>query len=266
MMDGLNFGNVSLWGETWSSMLGVILFNFGLVMAIPSWLAEKKESVSVSKVVYGSTAVSLVLYVAVGLMGALAIPNVNANALEPMTSGAFGNPLRIGASIFAFFIIGLDIPLFAVLTRYNLVNSGLCSPLVANIFVVYLPWGLSWLFYQGSAVSELLDWGGILFTGALAFLLPLYLAIRVLRQEQVDGNSAAAGPLQGSIDVYMGWVKSQADELRATVLVLIASATCVAIAIMGQLYYDEQQEMLMRRESWLNDTTHSHHNISVTVR
>lgn len=296
LIDGLNFGNVSLWGETWSSMLGVILFNFGLVMAIPSWLAEKKETVSVSRVVYGSTAVSLVLYVAVGLLGALSIPNVNVNALDPMTSGAFGTPLRIGASIFAFFIIGLDIPLFAVLTRYNLVNSGLCSTRVANVFVVYLPWSLSWLFYQGSAVSELLAWGGILFTGALAFLLPLYLAIRVLRQtsEKVktyedaptsagdwsidddgddgddshnnddDGDDShsndnvgdAHEDFRGSIDVYLGFFQSREAELRATVVVMIASFTCVVLAIAGQLYYDEQEEMLMHRESYVNSTQH----------
>lgn len=79
----MTFHNVSLWGETWDSMLGVILFNFGLVMAIPAWLAEKKETVSVGKVVYGSTALSVLLYIGVGLLGALAIPNVNANMLAP---------------------------------------------------------------------------------------------------------------------------------------------------------------------------------------
>lgn len=218
-------------------------------MAVPSWLAEKKENVNVSRIIYGSTGVSLGLYVAVGLLGALSIPNVNANALEPMTSGAFGLPLRIGASVFAFFIIGLDIPLFAVLTRYNLVNSGLCSTRVANFFVVYLPWSVSWLFYQGNAISELLDWGGILFTGALAFLLPLYLAIRVLR---MDSDEAPVG----SIDVYLGFVKSREQELKTTVIVLMASLACVGIAIAGQLYYDEQQELLMQRDSYANDTTH----------
>lgn len=237
-LDGLSFDNVSLWGETWSSMLGVIIFNFGLVMAIPSWLAEKKENVSVTRVVYGSTTISLVLYVVIGLLGALAIPNISPNALEPMTSGAFGTPLRIGASFFAFVIIGLDIPLFAVLTRYNLVNSGLCSTRMANLFVVYLPWSISWLFYQGSAVSELLSWGGILFSGALAFLLPLYLAIRVLR---ISDEDALEGSLvDGSVDVYLGLVKSRASELKTTVIVMGVSCACVILAIGGQIYHAKE--------------------------
>lgn len=242
-LDGLSFDNVTVWGDSWSSMLGVILFNFGLVMAIPSWLAEKKENVSVTRVVYGSTSISLVLYVVVGLLGALAIPNISPNALEPMTSGAFGVPLRIGASFFAFVIIGLDIPLFAVLTRYNLVNSGLCSTRIANLFVVYLPWSLSWLFYQGTAVSELLSWGGILFTGALAFLLPLYLAIRVLR---ISNEDALEGSLVGgSVDVYLGLVKSRASELKTTMIVMVVSCACVILAIGGQLYHTEKAEHMV---------------------
>ncbi len=221
-------------------------------MAIPSWLAEKKENVRVSRVVYGSTAVSLILYISVGLLGALSIPNVSPNALEPMTSGAFGTPLRIGASFFAFFIIGLDIPLFAVLTRYNLVNSGLCSTRVANVFVVYLPWSLSWLFYQGTAISELLSWGGILFTGALAFLLPLYLAIRVLR---ISDEDALEGSVWGgSVDVYLGFIKSRAAELKTTMIVMIASFTCVVFAIGGQLYHDEQVELLIHEAEATNGT------------
>ena len=249
--DGLDAQNVSLWGDTWASMLGVIMFNFGLVMAIPSWLAEKKENVSVGNVVYGSTGISLFLYIAVGLLGALSIPNVNPNALEPMTSGAFGKPLRIGASIFAFFIIGLDIPLFAVLTRYNLVNSGLCSTRLANLLVVYLPWSVSWMFYQGSAISELLSWGGILFLGALAFLLPLYLAVRVLGKM----NDPA-----GSVDVYLGLFKSRTTERQATIVLTIVSFTCVVIAIIGQLYYDEQKEIMVHRASFLNNTSTTQHN------
>lgn len=248
--DGLDTANVSMWGDNHASMLGVIMFNFGLVMAIPSWLAEKKEAVSVSRVVYGSTGISLFLYIAVGLLGALSIPNVNANALEPMTSGAFGQPLRIGGSIFAFFIIGLDIPLFAVLTRYNLVNSGLCSRRLANLLVVYLPWSLSWLFYQGSSISELLSWGGILFTGALAFILPLYLAIRVLGMNTVT--------CAGSVDVYLGLFKSQTAERQATIVVFVVSFACVATAIIGQLECDEEREYALTHSPFMNGTSVDH--------
>ena len=214
--------------------MGVVLFNFTLVMAIPAWLGEKKQGIETGKVVYGSTALSLALYIGVGLLGALAIPNVNPNVLEPMVSGAFGLPLRLGASLFAFFIIGLDIPLFSVLTRYNLVNSGLCSTRSANLLVVYMPWCLGWLFYQGEAVSELLSWSGILFTGAVAFLLPLYLAIRVLQKSDSPN---------GSIDVYGGFFVKRASQLHATATLFTITAVSVLLAIVGQVLSEEDEQV-----------------------
>ena len=50
------------------------------------------------------------MYITVGILGALAIPNVRVNMLEPMVSGAYGKGLQLSGSLFAFFIIGLDIP------------------------------------------------------------------------------------------------------------------------------------------------------------
>lgn len=177
-------------------------------------------------VVYGSTLITTVLYVLVGLGGALAIPNVNPNLLAPLVSGAFGKPLRIGASLFAFIIIGLDIPLFSVLTRYNLVNSGLCSERLANWLVVYIPWGLSWIFYQGSAIATLLSWGGVLFTSAVAFILPLALALYMLIYE---------ADILGTIDVYDKAISSQSGKKRAVVILLVTAIASVVYAFVGLL-------------------------------
>lgn len=94
-----------------------------------------------------------------------------------------------------FKIIGLDIPLFSVLARYYLVHSGMCTDQVGNLVVVWIPWGASWIFYQGSAIAELMDWGGVLLTSAGAYFLPLYLALRVLIHHTSDA--------QGSIAVYV---------------------------------------------------------------
>lgn len=204
--------------------MGVILFNFSLVMAIPAWLNEKKETVSVEKVVYGSTAISTALYIAVGILGAFAIPNVNVNLLEPMVSGAYGAGLQLSGSLFAFFIIGLDIPLFSVLCRYNLTHSGLCSKRTANLLVVWIPWMTSWIFYQGDAIGKVLDWGGVFLTSAIAFLLPLYIALRAL----VTTNQ------EGSIQVYGRSVNRKRQIFFLNILLFIA-AIAVILAIVGQV-------------------------------
>jgi hypothetical protein len=248
---GLKWRHVPLWGHDYDRMLGVILFNFSLVVAVPAWLHEKKTGVDVPTgkkfkckdlfltllsfylkniplldvVVFGSTVLTTLLYVLVGLGGALAIPDVNPNLLAPLVSGAFGVPLRISASFFAFIIIGLDIPLFSVLTRYNLVNSGLCNETLANWLVVYIPWGISWTFYQGTAVSSLLAWGGVLFTSLVAFILPLALSLYTLLYRVGDED--------GSVDVYGGFIRSIQGKKRALWALLVTAIFGVIYSIIG---------------------------------
>lgn len=48
-MYGLKFSHVPVWGENYARMLGIIIFNFSLVVAIPAWLHEKQTNVSVPK-------------------------------------------------------------------------------------------------------------------------------------------------------------------------------------------------------------------------
>lgn len=48
-MYGLKFHHTPMWGINYAKMLGVIIFNFSLVVAIPAWLHEKKADVSVPK-------------------------------------------------------------------------------------------------------------------------------------------------------------------------------------------------------------------------
>jgi hypothetical protein len=112
-----------------------------------------------------------------------------------MDLGAFGLPLQMGAPLFAFFIIDLDIPLFSVLTQYNCFNAGMCSTCTVNIIVIYLPWCLGWMFYEGEAISKVLSWGSVLFTSAVAFALPLYLAFKVTQKDNLP---------KGLLDVYGG--------------------------------------------------------------
>jgi amino acid permease len=231
----LTLKHVSVWGHQWSDMMGVILFNFSLVLAIPAWLNEKKESVSVRHTIVVSTAISTALYISVGIIGALAIPEVNVNMLSPMTSGAFGRGIQVAASLFAFFIIGLDIPLFSVLARYNLTHSGMCSKRTANVLVVWIPWSISWAFYTGNDIGALLDWGGVLLTSAVAFLLPLYLARLALAAQPADD-------FDGSIGLYGEWacLRSRDAQMKALTVLLVIAALSVTAAIGGQFTKQEQ--------------------------
>eukprot|EP00045_Choanoeca_perplexa_P005989 m.50187 g.50187 ORF g.50187 m.50187 type:complete len:387 (-) comp13400_c0_seq1:487-1647(-) len=62
-------------GNAWNSQAGVIgtvLFNFGFVTTVPSFVNEKKPNVSVNRVVWLSTLICIIVFVVMGIPGAMA--------------------------------------------------------------------------------------------------------------------------------------------------------------------------------------------------
>lgn len=229
LMEGLDFSNVTWWGEDWGGLFGVILFNFALVIAVPAWLYEKEASVDVPTVIHGSSALTLVLYMLVGGLGVLSMPNVSDNMLESMESGVYGVSLQIGASIFAFLIIGLGIPLFSVLTRYSLVGSGSFETKAANLLAVYFPFGVGWLLYQGEGVTNLLSWGGVICTSLVAFILPLLVSLHTVEEFEHHG----------SIEVYPSYFTtlqtSKKTQVQVLKVLLVLAVLSIIAAILGNL-------------------------------
>lgn len=227
ILNGVDFSLISLWGSDWNNLFGVILFNFAAVIAVPAWLYEKKENVDVSVVLTNSSIISVLLYISVGVLGALSMPDVSENMLQSMMTGKFGLITEICSEIFAVFIIGLGIPLFSVLCRLNLTGSGICSKFLANILAVYLPWGVSWIFYVGGSTTNLLGWGGILFTSVIAFLAPLLLSLHtILKCEEEEAPS----PMNRSF-----W-KSKSSKYFNTSLLLLIAILSIALAIFGEMF------------------------------
>jgi hypothetical protein len=228
-MGGLDFSGLTLWGESWSGLFGVILFNFALVIAIPAWLYEKEEHVDVPTVIHGSLGLTLVLYILVGALGVLSMPNVSENMLESMESGVYGLNLQIGSGIFAFFIIGLGVPLFSVLTRYSLVGSGSFGTPVANLLAVYFPFGVAWLLYEGKAVTNLLSWGGVICTSLVAFILPIWVTLHTVEKFEYHG----------SIDVYSSYFPTlqtcKSAQTRALKVLMVLAILSIIAAIIGNI-------------------------------
>lgn len=223
---GLNFEYISLWGDSWSTLFGVILFNYALVLAVPAWLYEKEPTVEVPRVVNGSAMLSTILYILIGGLGAMSMPHASQNMLESMMSGTFGIPMQICASIFAFFIIGLGIPLFCVLKRLNLTGQNLMSRSTANIFAVYLPFSISWLFYTGDWVTQLLSWGGMMFTTLVVFILPLLISLRTLKVTDEPG----------SVQIYGSWdLTSKESQASALKVLLVLSVLASIAAFLGNI-------------------------------
>jgi hypothetical protein len=225
--NGLSCDNLSLWGTSWDALFGVVLFNFALVIAIPAWLYEKEPDVDVRTVIQGSSMLAAFLYILIGSLGAMTMPVVADNMLESMMSGRFGTSMQLGSSIFSFFIIGLGIPLFSVLTRLDLTGSGLCTEVQGNILAVMLPFSIAWTFYQGEAITQMLSWGGICFTSVVAFLLPLIVSYRAL----------VVSDEEGSLRVFFWTSERKSKESQKVTLKVLLTLAVLSIiaAIVGNI-------------------------------
>lgn len=161
----------------------------------------------------------------VGGLGALTMPNVADNMLQTMMSGAFGQVTETCSMVFAWFIIGLGIPLFSVLTRLNLTGSGLCTEFQANILAVYLPWSTAWILYAGGKTTALLGWGGIFFTSIIVFIAPLALALHTVIEEP---------DAKGSIKVYGSFFQGNVGQKFSLIALLFFSVVSIILAVYGE--------------------------------
>jgi hypothetical protein len=82
MSGNMDWERAELWGHDWDDLLGVVLFNFALVIAIPAWLYEREPHVDVPTVINGSSVLAVILYISLGLVCHLAVPHVSSNMVR----------------------------------------------------------------------------------------------------------------------------------------------------------------------------------------
>lgn len=183
-----SYDRVPAFGEDWSDCLGVVIFNFAFCVTIPSWVNEKKPSVDINRTIWASTISSTLLYTAVGWLGGLAFNEMPDNMLELLSSDKVDKTTNIFALFFSVFIIGMGIPIFCILMRYNLVVSNVCAEKWGLFWGGIFPWLISWFVYQGHGVLNLLSWSGLILNGFIDFFCPALVslvAVRVILHQNV---------------------------------------------------------------------------------
>ena len=82
------------------------------------------------------------------------------------------------------------------------------------------------MLYQGDAVTTLLAWGGVLFTSAVSFILPLLLALHTVLEFDVEGV----------ISVYGAWRPSRHTQRVLLMILLGLAVVSVVSAIVGLIF------------------------------
>lgn len=160
-----------------SVTLGVVIFNFAFVVAVPSLLAESMPGVDVKEAMCTAVGVMLVVYLAFGLTGGHAFHHSHADVLTSLLTSAAPAQTKLAAFGFALAIVPC-IPIYTVLVKENLLQAGLTwrsAFLYSNI----VPWMVAMVAYTSRAFGDIVDWSSLLVSGFVNFAIPLLVYAKV---------------------------------------------------------------------------------------
>jgi amino acid permease len=211
-VDGANMPAV-LPGLSWTDygpLLSSVLFNYGFVATIPSWLNEKHPSVGVTSIISYANLGATAMFIVVAMSSALAFENLPGGCgLLAVIDGChradaprfeFWRASRVMTYVFPIANILTSIPVFSIIIRYNLLQlrvprwcccgRGAEDPrhpgettvpvAVANAVAVVAPWVAALPFYVGNQINTLMNWSSAIMFVLINMVLPLacYLAQR----------------------------------------------------------------------------------------
>ena len=207
-------------GEDYTSqagVLGTILFNFGFVTTVPSWVNEKRPSVSVNKAVWLSSFLCIVIFFVIGIPGCMAFQDYLAGPATGMCKqgvnckqdimGVLTDPTLSPASlydnvvvrnilvwsVYLFPIVAVmsSIPVFSIVIKYNCIENGFSRGFSVFWGVVF-PWivaiPLSW---QPDALNNFINFSSLVFVSFTDFIVPWALYIILQRRSEQKAGSEA---------------------------------------------------------------------------
>ena len=136
-----------------TSCLGVVVFNWGFITTVPSWINEKAPAVSCQQCLWGSTTLSMLLFFVLGVLGAMAYGDAGPNPPQAFTAMMTDNDVtsailqqdRLGwvgkAAVYLFDPVAVmsSIPIFSIVVKYNLQENGMPA-LSSSLLAVVAPW------------------------------------------------------------------------------------------------------------------------------
>ena len=116
-------------------------------------------------------------------------------------------------------------PIFCIYARYNLIVGRVCSASAGQFWGAIFPWLISWVFYQGQSIRELLTWSGLVLNGFVDFLCPLVAALAAIRATRYLGDDGSTTLRQTTVHAIPTRLLPQYHLIVVVLLVLL----CIAV-------------------------------------
>ncbi|KAF9115503.1 hypothetical protein BGX27_007518, partial [Mortierella sp. AM989] len=183
---GLETTLVPAVGSDISQTFGTILFNYAFITTVPSWANAKQPSVSIHKTITWGVGITTTIYITIAILGGMAyqIPS-NSSLIQAISSSPDATVLsQIGGYTFPIAALITSIPINTIVIRYNLIQSGACNMLWANIFSGLLPWLVAIPCMTGSGLTTVINWSSLILVSAANFIIPFILYIYSKRHRE----------------------------------------------------------------------------------
>jgi len=165
--------------NNYTPLVSTVLFNYGFVATLPSWLNEKSPKVPTTSTVIYANIAATTQYLIVAIFGALAVVvSGSTDLLSIINEGGISGiwtVSQIMTFIFPIANVLTSIPVFSIIIRYNLLQiEGIKIPVwLANLIAVVLPWFIVLPFYPGNTLDSIITWSSALLFVLLNLIFPI---------------------------------------------------------------------------------------------
>ncbi|KYQ92285.1 hypothetical protein DLAC_06769 [Tieghemostelium lacteum] len=167
-----------------AQIMGNVMFNYAYITTLPSWINEAKPTVKVNKTVWMSGSISTLIFVSIGMFGALSFPHMpsSSDILSVINSSPQANIIsKISVYIFPFVVLASSIPVYSIIVRYNLMQNNLMPKWSANLIATVLPWGIAIPLMTGNGLNNISNWSSLFFGSIANFIIPLLIYLRSIQ-------------------------------------------------------------------------------------
>ncbi|SOV79168.1 amino acid transporter, putative [Plasmodium sp. gorilla clade G3] len=163
------FGNYNF-----KQLISSYISSYSTITVIPCWANEMKSDVKIIKTVWLCNIFCCIIYYIFGYVLCTAYPNINNdNILNDILQTPFLNIyMKISIYIFDILTIAPGIYVYCIATRYNLINSNICSEKTAFLFGTIFPFFISCFFNSRYIFDNIFTWSSLIFSYACNFITP----------------------------------------------------------------------------------------------
>ena len=102
-------------GSDFSSLVGVVLFNYGFIVTVPAWLMEKRRHVPVNGVIWSASIYATVLYAFFAVVGCMAFKSLSFDILTLLGSAEMDGLTRMWFARALMLHVSLFLPALSIL-------------------------------------------------------------------------------------------------------------------------------------------------------